>query len=68
VTNGTRTRNIQNHNLGLYQLSYGHRPTDRLVFAPGPVKFSARLNREGGFNGTPDNGQPEAGAFRLGRA
>ena len=25
VTNGTRTRDIQDHNLALYQLSYGHR-------------------------------------------
>ena len=25
VTNGARTRDIQDHNLALYQLSYGHR-------------------------------------------
>lgn len=24
VTNGTRTRDVQDHNLALYQLSYGH--------------------------------------------
>jgi hypothetical protein len=24
VTDGTRTHDDQNHNLGLYQLSYGH--------------------------------------------
>ncbi len=26
VTDGTRTRDSQNHNLELYQLSYGHQP------------------------------------------
>ena len=25
VTDGTRTRDVQDHNLALYQLSYGHR-------------------------------------------
>ena len=25
MTNGARTRDIQDHNLALYQLSYGHR-------------------------------------------
>ena len=27
MTDGTRTRDVQDHNLALYQLSYGHRPT-----------------------------------------
>ena len=29
VTDGTRTRDNQNHNLGLYQLNYGHQPSRR---------------------------------------
>lgn len=35
VTDGSRTRNDQNHNLALYQLSYGHSgsPRDRTVDA-----------------------------------
>ncbi len=28
VTDGTRTRDSQNHNLELYQLSYGHQPCE----------------------------------------
>ena len=30
VTDGIRTHDNQNHNLGLYQLSYGHRCTNSL--------------------------------------
>lgn len=31
ATNGTRTRDIQDHNLALYRLSYGrHTPPDRM--------------------------------------
>ena len=29
VTDGTRTRDVQDHNLALYQLSYGHHQTRR---------------------------------------
>ena len=29
VTDGTRTRDVQDHNLALYQLSYGHQLTRR---------------------------------------
>ncbi len=31
VTDGTRTRDNQNHNLGLYQLSYGHHRTPKVA-------------------------------------
>jgi integrase len=30
VADGTRTRDNQNHNLGLYQLSYDHHPAGKL--------------------------------------
>src|SRR5262245_8948971 len=30
VTDGTRTRDVQDHNLALYQLSYGHRQPQRI--------------------------------------
>src|SRR5687768_661695 len=33
VTDGTRTRDVQDHNLALYQLSYGHRFGDVLFSA-----------------------------------
>ena len=36
---------------GALPLSYGHQPSDRLDFVPGPVKFSATLNRDGDFKG-----------------
>ena len=29
MTDGTRTRDIQDHNLELYQLSYGHHPKNK---------------------------------------
>lgn len=37
MTDGARTRNDQNHNLGIYQLIYGHRPEveRKSRFAPG---------------------------------
>ena len=31
MTDGTRTRDNQNHNLGLYQLSYGHQRTPKVA-------------------------------------
>ena len=39
VTDGTRTRDVQDHNLALYQLSYGHRFDAKWVFTAfaGPV-------------------------------
>ena len=30
MTDGTRTRDVQDHNLALYQLSYGHRQSWRI--------------------------------------
>jgi hypothetical protein len=40
VADGTRTHDDQNHNLGLYQLSYSHRRaldySERAVMAPSP--------------------------------
>tara|TARA_B110000971_G_scaffold73476_1_gene75373 strand:+ start:990 stop:1175 length:186 start_codon:yes stop_codon:yes gene_type:complete len=30
VTDGARTHDNQNHNLGLYQLSYSHRASEKL--------------------------------------
>src|SRR4051794_1176296 len=41
VTNGTRTRDVQDHNLALYQLSYGHRLSRYSLSQPGPVKSTA---------------------------
>src|SRR5947209_5845275 len=32
VTDGTRTRDVQDHNLALYQLSYGHRLNQRRFY------------------------------------
>ncbi len=34
VADGTRTHDDQNHNLGLYQLSYSHRRTTAIIAAP----------------------------------
>ena len=31
VTDGTRTRDVQDHNLALYQLSYGHRVESKFI-------------------------------------
>jgi hypothetical protein len=31
VTDGTRTRDVQDHNLALYQLSYGHRESPDFI-------------------------------------
>src|SRR3954447_2250732 len=39
VTDGTRTRDVQDHNLALYQLSYGHR--QEWIFA----RWEAGVNR-----------------------
>ena len=33
VADGTRTHDDQNHNLGLYQLSYSHRQADIIALA-----------------------------------
>ena len=38
VTDGIRTRDSQNHNLELYQLSYGHQPEGTLSAVPRTVK------------------------------
>jgi hypothetical protein len=62
VTDRTRTGDIQNHNLGLYQLSYDHRwkenPTD--LFKAG--QFSI-------FKGTPVPNSPvHNSAWTLARA
>ncbi|MEY3970262.1 MAG: hypothetical protein RL617_1275, partial [Pseudomonadota bacterium] len=35
VTDGTRTHDNQNHNLGLYQLSYGHHAINFEIKLPG---------------------------------
>ena len=60
MTDGTRTHDNQNHNLGLYQLSYGHHaelllltypPLQRRVTAQTPYPFGLGLP---GGNRTPD--------------
>lgn len=38
VTNGARTRDIQNHNLALYQLSYSHRDASQSNRRNGPLQ------------------------------
>ena len=38
VTDGTRTRDVQDHNLALCQLSYGHREYSKLCATKGGVK------------------------------
>ena len=38
VTDGARTRDVQDHNLALYQLSYGHREYSKLFRPKGGVK------------------------------
>lgn len=38
VTDGTRTRDSQNHNLELYQLSYGHQQADQANKSAAQVK------------------------------
>ena len=45
VTNGTRTRDVQDHNLALYQLSYGHRDFTEFIghlppFQPGKNRLT----------------------------
>lgn len=42
VTDGARTRDNQNHNLGLYQLSYGHRRGADHTGSPGKREAPAR--------------------------
>jgi signal transduction histidine kinase len=42
VADGTRTRDNQNHNLGLYQLSYDHHPAGKLGWAAGSVNSKSR--------------------------
>ena len=34
VADGTRTHDDQNHNLGLYQLSYSHRRKTQIIAPP----------------------------------
>ena len=34
VADGTRTHDDQNHNLGLYQLSYSHRREAKIIAGP----------------------------------
>jgi hypothetical protein len=42
VADGTRTHDDQNHNLGLYQLSYSHRRAgDYSQRVPGETQFAA---------------------------
>lgn len=52
VTDGTRTRDIQDHNLVLYQLNYGHHcrcvsgAVDRIAILPGvPNRLVTRYFR-----------------------
>ena len=40
VADGTRTHDDQNHNLGLYQLSYSHRRAADYSGAAGPAGYS----------------------------
>ena len=42
VTDGTRTRDVQDHNLALYQLSYGHRVNIFFIRLNQRVKSGAR--------------------------
>ena len=44
VTDGVRTRDIQNHNLELYQLSYGHRKETGIVPSEGNSPFVHKAN------------------------
>ena len=48
VTDGTRTRDVQDHNLALYQLSYGHRELEQLIFAPSDEVSTRRCWRASG--------------------
>ena len=60
VTDGTRTRDVQDHNLALYQLSYGHRVGHQMAPARGERKYAD-------FRGCcqPDGGRaPRHPAFR----
>ena len=41
VTDGTRTRDNENHNLALYQLSYGHQRTAKLTRPAAGVSIEA---------------------------
>ena len=53
VADGTRTHDDQNHNLGLYQLSYSHRRGRKYSgwpLAPAPHSASC-ARREGGAGG-----------------
>ncbi len=61
MTDGARTRDNQNHNLGLYQLSYGHHKVDDYNKRKAGWKYqepkhwiSATLNGAPGGARTPD--------------
>ena len=51
MTDGTRTRDVQDHNLALYQLSYGHQIAAELLPGSGKVSTEAGATGDGAASG-----------------
>ena len=49
VTDGTRTRDVQDHNLALYQLSYGHQ-TEPIFYRPDLTVNTRKYTSATGFD------------------
>ena len=49
MTDGTRTRDVQDHNLALYQLSYGHQ-TEPIFYRPDLTVNTRKYTSATGFD------------------